>query len=166
LEALPPYQGGGDMIESVSFAGTTYAGLPNKFEAGTPNIAGGIGLGAAVDYLNNIDFRAAAAHEAELLAHCTERLASIPGMRPVGTAAHKASVYSFVMDGTHPHDIGTILDQHGIAIRTGHHCAEPVMRRLGLDATARASFAFYNTHDEVEALAKGLESVVRLFGLS
>jgi len=166
LEALPPYQGGGDMIESVSFAGTTYAGLPNKFEAGTPNVAGGIGLGAAVNYLSQLDFTAAANHEADLLAHCTERLASIPGIRPIGTATHKASVYSFVIEGTHPHDIGTILDQHGIAIRTGHHCAEPVMRRLGVDATARASFAFYNTHDEVEALAKGLESVVRLFGIS
>ena len=166
LEVLPPYQGGGDMIESVSFDGTTYADLPNKFEAGTPNIAGVIGLGAAVDYMAGIDFKAAGTHESELLTHCTERLASIPGIRPVGTAAHKVSVYSFVIDGTHPHDIGTILDQHGIAIRTGHHCAEPVMKRLGVDATARASFAFYNTHDEVEALAKGLESVVRMFGIS
>lgn len=166
LEALPAYQGGGDMIEHVSFEGTTYAGLPNKFEAGTPNIAGVIGLGAAVDYLASIDFDAAAAHEADLLTHCNERLAGLPGIRQVGTAQHKASVYSFVIDGTHPHDIGTLLDQHGIAIRTGHHCAEPVMKRLGVDATARASFAFYNTHDEVEALGKGLESVVRMFGLS
>jgi cysteine desulfurase/selenocysteine lyase len=166
LEDLPAYQGGGDMIENVSFEGTTYAGLPNKFEAGTPNIAGVIGLGSAIDYLAGIDFEGAAAHEAELLTHCTERLAGLPGMRPVGTAQHKASVYSFVIDGTHPHDIGTLLDQHGIAIRTGHHCAEPVMKRLGVDATARASFAFYNTHDEVEALGKGLESVVRMFGLS
>jgi len=166
LEALPPYQGGGDMIEHVSFEGTTYAGLPNKFEAGTPNIAGVIGLGAAVDYLADLDFAAATAHEAELLAHCKERLAGLPGIRPVGTAQQKASVFSFVIAGTHPHDIGTILDQNGIAIRTGHHCAEPVMKRLGVDATARASFAFYNTHDEVEALAKGLESVVRMFDLS
>jgi cysteine desulfurase / selenocysteine lyase len=166
LEALPPYQGGGDMIERVSFEGTTYAGLPNKFEAGTPNIAGVIGLGAAVDYLGSMDFGAAIAHETELLTHCNERLAGIPGIRPVGTAQHKASVFSFVINGTHPHDIGTILDQNGIAIRTGHHCAEPVMKRLGVDATARASFAFYNTHDEVEALGQGLESVVRLFGLT
>ncbi len=166
LERLPPYQGGGDMIESVSFEGTTYAGLPNKFEAGTPNVAGGIGLGAAVDFLNSLDFQAAAAHEAELLAHATERLAGLPGIRPVGTAANKASVYSFVIEGTHPHDIGTILDQQGIAIRTGHHCAEPVMKRLGVDATARASFAFTNTHDEVEALALGLERLVRMFGIA
>jgi len=165
LEALPPYQGGGDMIEHVSFEKTTYAGLPNKFEAGTPNIAGGIGLGAAVDYVNSIDFQAAADHESALLTHATERLASIPGIRPVGTAQNKASVYSFVIDGTHPHDIGTILDQQGIAIRTGHHCAEPVMKRLGVDATARASFAFYNTHDEVESLGEGLEKVVRMFGI-
>ena len=154
------------MIERVSFEGTTYAGLPNKFEAGTPNIAGVIGLGAAVDYLGSMDFGAAIAHETELLTHCNERLAGIPGIRPVGTAQHKASVFSFVINGTHPHDIGTILDQNGIAIRTGHHCAEPVMKRLGVDATARASFAFYNTHDEVEALGQGLESVVRLFGLT
>ena len=166
LNALPPYQGGGDMIESVSFEKTTYAPLPNKFEAGTPNIAGGIGLGAAVDFVNSIDFDAAAVHEAELLAHATERLAGIPGIRPIGTAANKASVYSFIIEGTHPHDIGTILDQQGIAIRTGHHCAEPVMHRLGIDATARASFAFYNTHDEVETLGQGLERVVRLFGLT
>ena len=116
--------------------------------------------------MNSIDFDAAAVHEAELLAHATERLAGIPGIRPIGTAANKASVYSFIIEGTHPHDIGTILDQQGIAIRTGHHCAEPVMHRLGIDATARASFAFYNTHDEVETLGQGLERVVRLFGLT
>jgi cysteine desulfurase/selenocysteine lyase len=164
LEELPPYQGGGDMIASVTFEKTTYNVLPWKFEAGTANIAGGVGLGAAVDYLSAIGVDAIAAHEADLLAYGTERLSAIPGLRIVGTAREKASVLSFVIEGVHPHDIGTILDQEGVAIRTGHHCAQPVMDRLGLAATARASFAFYNTRDEIDALARALQKVVEIFG--
>jgi cysteine desulfurase/selenocysteine lyase len=164
LEAMPPYQGGGDMIRSVTFEKTTYAGLPHKFEAGTPNIGGGIGLGAAIDYLNKLDMGAVAAHEHDLLTYATEQVSTIPGLTIIGTARQKAGVLSFVMEGIHPHDIGTILDSDGIAIRTGHHCAQPVMLRFGVPATARASFAFYNTKDEIDALVKGLARVKEVLG--
>jgi cysteine desulfurase/selenocysteine lyase len=164
LDALPPYQGGGEMIRSVTFEKTTYAPLPAKFEAGTPHIAGAIGLGAAVDYIRHLSWEWIAQHEHDLLEHATRTLTAIPGVRLVGTARAKAAVVSFVMDGIHAHDIGTILDQEGIAIRTGHHCTQPVMDRLGLPATARASFAFYNTRDEVDALARGVERVREVFG--
>ncbi len=163
LEKMPPYQGGGDMISSVTFEKTTYNKLPYKFEAGTPNIAGGIGLGAAIDYVRSIGLEAIAAYESDLLTYATESISRIPGVRLVGTAADKASVLSFTLDGIHPHDIGTILDQEGIAIRTGHHCAQPVMDFFKVPATARASFAFYNTRQEVDALAAGIASVVEVF---
>jgi cysteine desulfurase/selenocysteine lyase len=163
LEKMNPFQGGGDMIRSVTFEKTTYADLPNKFEAGTPAIASQIGLGAAIDYLNSIDRKKAAAHERELLLYATERLKAIEGVRIVGTAREKTSVLSFVIDEIHPHDIGTILDQEGIAIRAGHHCAQPVMRRFNIPATARASFAFYNTKEEVDVLATTIEKVVEIF---
>jgi cysteine desulfurase / selenocysteine lyase len=163
LEKMNPFQGGGDMIKSVTFEKTTYAGLPNKFEAGTPAIASQIGLGAAIDYLNSIDRRQAAAHEHELLTYATERLKKIEGVRIIGTAREKMSVLSFVIDDIHPHDIGTILDQEGIAIRAGHHCAQPVMQRFNIPATARASFAFYNTKEEVDVLARTIERVVEIF---
>ena len=164
LDAMPPYQGGGDMIRSVAFEKTTYAPLPAKFEAGTPHIAGALGLGTAVDYLRGLSWEWIQSHEHDLLVHATETLQEIPGLRIVGTAARKASVVSFVIDGVHAHDIGTILDQEGIAIRTGHHCTQPIMQRLGLSATARASFALYNTHEEVEALAEGVRKVQEVFG--
>jgi cysteine desulfurase/selenocysteine lyase len=164
LEALPPYQGGGDMILTVSFDGTTYNALPYKFEAGTPNITGAVGLGAAIDYLEQIDFREIAAHEHALLEHATERLlAGIPGARLIGTARNKASVLSFVIDGIHAHDLGTIVDREGVAIRTGHHCAMPVMERFGVAATARASFALYNDRSDVDRLMAGLKRAVELF---
>ncbi|HUS12627.1 MAG TPA: cysteine desulfurase [Pyrinomonadaceae bacterium] len=163
LEKMNPFQGGGDMIRSVTFEKTTYADLPNKFEAGTPAIASQIGLGAAIDYLNSIDRKRAAAHEHELLLYATERLRAIEGVRIVGTAKEKTSVLSFVIDEIHPHDIGTILDQEGIAIRAGHHCAQPVMQRFNIPATARASFAFYNTREEVDVLARTIERVVEIF---
>jgi cysteine desulfurase / selenocysteine lyase len=163
LEKMNPFQGGGDMIRSVTFEKTTYADLPNKFEAGTPAIASQIGLGAAIDYLNSIDRKKAAAHERELLLYATERLKAIEGVRIVGTAREKSSVLSFVIDEIHPHDIGTILDQEGIAIRAGHHCAQPVMQRFNIPATARASFAFYNTKEEVDVLARTIEKVVEIF---
>jgi cysteine desulfurase/selenocysteine lyase len=163
LEKMNPFQGGGDMIRSVTFEKTTYADLPNKFEAGTPAIASQIGLGAAIDYLNSIDRKQAAAHEHELLAYATEKLKAIEGVRVVGTAREKTSVLSFVIDDIHPHDIGTILDQEGIAIRAGHHCAQPVMQRFNIPATARASFAFYNTKEEVDVLARTIERVVEIF---
>jgi cysteine desulfurase/selenocysteine lyase len=163
LEKMNPFQGGGDMIRSVTFEKTTYADLPNKFEAGTPAIASQIGLGAAIDYLNSIDRKQAAAHEHELLAYATEKLKAIEGVRVVGTAREKTSVLSFVIDDIHPHDIGTILDQEGIAIRAGHHCAQPVMQRFNIPATARASFAFYNTREEVDVLARTIERVVEIF---
>jgi len=163
LEKMNPFQGGGDMIRSVTFEKTTYADLPNKFEAGTPAIASQIGLGAAIDYLNSIDRKKAAAHERELLLYATERLKAIEGVRIVGTAKEKTSVLSFVIDEIHPHDIGTILDQEGIAIRAGHHCAQPVMQRFNIPATARASFAFYNTREEVDVLARTIEKVVEIF---
>jgi cysteine desulfurase/selenocysteine lyase len=163
LEAMPPYQGGGDMIRSVSFEKTTYNVLPYKFEAGTPHIEGAIGLGAAVDYVNEIGMEAIAAHEQDVLAYATPRVAAVPGVRLIGTAREKAGVLSFVMDGIHPHDVGTILDQEGIAIRTGHHCAQPVMERFGVPATARASLALYNTRDDIDALVRGLHRVQEMF---
>ncbi len=163
LEKMNPFQGGGDMIRSVTFEKTTYADLPNKFEAGTPAIASQIGLGAAIDYLNSIDRKEAAAHEHELLLYATAKLRAIEGVRVVGTAREKTSVLSFVIDDIHPHDIGTILDQEGIAIRAGHHCAQPVMQRFNIPATARASFAFYNTKEEVDVLARTIEKVVEIF---
>ncbi len=163
LEAMPPYQGGGDMIKSVTFEKTVYNDLPNKFEAGTPNIAGGVGLGATIDYLNKIDLQSLAQYEHELLVYATEVLSEIKGLRIIGNAKDKASVISFVLDGVHPHDIGTILDDDGIAIRTGHHCAQPVMKRFGIPATARASFAMYNTKEEVDALVKGIHKTIEVF---
>ena len=163
LEQMPPYQGGGDMISSVTFERTTYNRLPYKFEAGTPNIAGGIGLGAAIDYLEKLGMENIAAYEHDLLAYASQRVAAIPGVRMIGTAAEKAGVISFLIGDVHPHDIGTILDQEGVAIRAGHHCAQPVMERLGIPATARASFAFYNTHAEVDRLVAGIEKVREVF---
>jgi cysteine desulfurase/selenocysteine lyase len=151
------------MIQSVTFEKTTYAPLPMKFEAGTPNIEGAVGIGAAVDYLWQLDWDAVAKHEADLLAYATEGVSSIPGVRLVGTAAHKASVVAFVMEGAHPHDIGTVLDQEGVAIRTGHHCTQPVMDFFGVPATARASMAFYNTRDDVDRLVAALHRVRELF---
>jgi cysteine desulfurase/selenocysteine lyase len=163
LDKMPPYQTGGGMIRTVSFDGSTYAPIPEKFEAGTPAIAAGIGLGAAVDYINSIDFAAASAYEKELLDYATERLAAIPGVRIIGTAANKASVLSFTIENVHPHDIGTILDQSGIAVRAGHHCAQPVMQFFDVPATARASFAFYNTKEEVDKLADAVQKVIEVF---
>ena len=157
LERMPPYQGGGDMIESVSFTETTYARLPAKFEAGTPAIAEAIGLGATVDYLQALDFTALAAYEQDLLRYATERVSSVEGVRIIGTAKAKAGVLSFIMDPIHPHDIGTVLDREGVAVRAGHHCAQPVMEHYGVPATVRASFALYNTKDEVDALVRGLD---------
>jgi cysteine desulfurase/selenocysteine lyase len=164
LEAMPPYQGGGDMISLVTFEKTHYKVLPYKFEAGTPNIAGSIGLGAAIDYLSGIGLEPVAAYEQELMAYATEAISGIKGLRIIGTAKEKASVLSFVLDGVHAHDIGTILDQEGIAIRAGHHCAMPVMQRFGVPATARASFAFYNTKEEVDSLVGAIHKVIELFG--
>jgi len=163
LEKMPPYQGGGDMISAVTFKKTTYNVVPNKFEAGTPNIVGSIGLGAAIDYMNGIDFAAMQAYENDLLAYGTRALTAVPGVRIIGTAARKASILSFVMDDVHPHDIGTILDQEGIAIRTGHHCTQPLMERMGVPATARASLALYNTKEEIDALVKALARVREIF---
>jgi cysteine desulfurase/selenocysteine lyase len=162
---MPPYQGGGDMIASVTFEKTTYNRLPFRFEAGTPNIAGAVGLGAAIDYLTEIGLDAISAYEEELLDYGTERLRSVPGLHIVGEARHKASVLSFVLDGVHPHDIGTILDQEAVAVRTGHHCAQPVMDRYGIAATARASLALYNTREDIDRLVAGLHTVRRVFGL-
>ena len=163
LEAMPPYQGGGDMISSVTFEKTTYNRLPFKFEAGTPNIAGVIGLGAAIEYLGRISLERVAVHEHYLLAYATERISSLPSVRLIGTAQEKAAVLSFVLEGVHPHDIGTVLDQEGIAVRTGHHCAQPVMQFFGVPATARASFALYNTEEEVDALMRGICKVQEIF---
>jgi cysteine desulfurase / selenocysteine lyase len=164
LEQMTPYQAGGDMIASVSFEKTVYNVLPYRFEAGTPHIAGVIGLGAAVEYLQSVGMDAIAAYESELLDYGTEALASVPQIRQIGTAANKASILSFVMEDVHPHDIGTILDHEGIAIRTGHHCAQPVMECFKVPATARASLAFYNTREEIDALVRGLHKVVEVFG--
>jgi cysteine desulfurase/selenocysteine lyase len=163
LESMPPYQGGGDMITSVTFEKTIYAGLPHKFEAGTPNIAGVIGLGAAVDYLESVGLDRIAAYEHDLLEYGTKALESVPGVRIIGTAPGKTSVLSFALEGVHPHDVGTILDQEGIAIRTGHHCAQPVMDFFRVPATARASLAFYNTREELDSLAAGLRKVAEVF---
>ena len=163
LERMNPFQGGGDMIKSVTFEKTTFADLPNKFEAGTPAIASQIGLGASIDYLSSINRVRAAAHEHELLRYATEKLTAIEGVRIIGTAKEKASVLSFVIDEIHPHDIGTILDQEGIAVRAGHHCAQPVMQRFKVPATARASFAFYNTKEEVDVLAETIKRVIDIF---
>jgi cysteine desulfurase/selenocysteine lyase len=164
LERMPPFHGGGDMIKSVSFEKTVYNDLPYKFEAGTPDIAGAIGLGAALDYLEALGRDRVAVYEHELLAYETERLVSFPGVRLIGTARQKAGVLSFVVEGVHAHDVGTILDREGIAVRAGHHCAMPVMQRFGVPATARASFAFYNTREDVDALARALQRVREVFG--
>jgi cysteine desulfurase/selenocysteine lyase len=163
LEAMPPWQGGGDMIRTVSFEKTEYAGIPAKFEAGTPDIAGAVGLAAALDYLSSFDRAAVAAHEHDLLEYATRRLSEIPGLAIVGTAPEKASIVSFTLEGMHPHDVGTILDDSGVAIRAGHHCAMPLMQRYGIPGTARASFALYNTRADVDALVAGVETARRLF---
>ena len=163
LELMPPYQSGGDMIRSVSFEETTYNALPYKFEAGTPNIAGGIGLGAAIDYVRGLGRKRIAAYESELVAYAVDQISKIDGIQLIGVAKHRASVVSFVIDGVHAHDAGTILDQGGIAVRTGHHCAQPIMDRFGVPATVRASFSFYNTKAEVDALVEGLNKVVEVF---
>lgn len=163
LEEMPPWQGGGDMIERVSFEGTTFNELPYKFEAGTPNIAGGIALATAIEYVEKIGIECIAAYEHDLLSYATERVQELDGVRIVGTARHKAGVLSMVLDGIHPYDAGTILDQLGIAVRTGHHCTQPLMERFGLPGTVRASFAFYNTREEVDALVEGLRRVQTLF---
>ena len=163
LDAMPPFLGGGDMIERVSFKGTTYARAPQRFEAGTPDIASVIGLGAAIEYLEGIGMENIAAYEQTLLAYATDCLSKIPGLRILGTAREKAAVVSFVLDGVHPHDIGTVLDGEGIAIRAGHHCAQPLMERLGLPATARASFAFSNTPAEIDRLVVALAKAQELF---
>jgi cysteine desulfurase/selenocysteine lyase len=164
LEQMPPFQGGGDMIKSVTFEKTIYNDLPYKFEAGTPHIAGAVGLGAAIEYLEGLGRERVAAYEQELLAHGTERLARVPGLRLIGTAREKVGVLSFVIEGVHAHDVGTILDREGIAVRTGHHCAMPVMTRFGLAAATRASLGLYNTHEELDVLGGALERVREIFG--
>ncbi len=164
LEKMPPYQGGGDMISLVTFEKTHYNVLPYKFEAGTPHIAGGIGLGATIDYLLALDWDALVTHEQRLLRCATDALASIDGVRIIGTAKEKAGVLSFVLDHVHAHDVGTILDQEGVAVRAGHHCAMPVMQRFGVPATTRASFAFYNTIEEIDVLARAIHRVRKVFG--
>jgi cysteine desulfurase/selenocysteine lyase len=163
LERMQPFKGGGDMILSVTFEKTTYNTIPHRFEAGTPPIAAAIGLGAAVDYLSAIGMDAIAAHEHELLAYATAQVSRINGVRIIGTAIRKASVLSFAIDGVHPHDVGTLLNQEGIAVRTGHHCAQPVMQRFNVPATSRASFALYNTKAEVDALIDGIRAVQKVF---
>ena len=163
LEAMPPFLGGGEMIKSVTFEKTIYNDLPYKFEGGTPDIAGAIGLGAAIDYVNDLGFDQITAHEDELLRYGTDALSTIEGLKIIGTAEHKAGILSFVMDLAHPHDIGTILDEQGIAVRTGHHCAQPVMQRFQIPATARASLAFYNTKEDIDALVKGIDRVIEVF---
>lgn len=163
LESMPPYQGGGEMIRSVSFERTTYNEPPHKFEGGTPNIAGGVALATALDYLEDLGLDRVAAYENELLEYATSRLLQLPGLRLIGTAPAKAAVLSFVLDEVHPHDMGTILDLEGVAIRTGHHCAQPLMDFYGLPATARASLAFYNTREEIDSLCRGLEKVIEVF---
>jgi len=164
LDAMPPYQGGGDMIDHVSFEETTWNVVPHKFEAGTPNISGAIGLGAALRFLMDVGLDEIAAWEHELLAYAQDTLGQIPGLREVGTAEHKASVFSFLVDGVHPTDIGTFVDTKGVAVRTGHHCAQPLMERMGVTGTARASFALYNTKVEVDALAAAIQKAIQLFG--
>jgi cysteine desulfurase / selenocysteine lyase len=164
LEAMDPWQGGGEMIRTVTLTGSTWNEIPYKFEAGTPDIAGAVGLGAALEWLLALDARAVRAHEETVVAHAVERLSETPGVRLVGRASERAGAVSFVLEGVHPHDVGTVLDQEGVAIRTGHHCAQPVMERFAVPATARASFALYNTEDEVDVLVRALERVRRLFG--
>ncbi|HNT87938.1 MAG TPA: aminotransferase class V-fold PLP-dependent enzyme, partial [Candidatus Hydrogenedentes bacterium] len=163
LEKMPPYQGGGDMVLSVTFEKTTFNILPHKYEAGTPHIEGVIGLGATVDYLNDIGMDAIAEYEQNLTRHGTQLLEEIPGLRLIGTARDKAGILSFTLDGVHPHDIGQLLDEDGVAIRVGHHCAQPVMQRFGVPATARASLAFYNTKEELDTLAAGIRRVQKVF---
>ena len=163
LETLPPWQGGGDMILTVSFSGTTYNDLPYRLEAGTPHIAGAAGLAAAIDYLQQIGMENIASHEGELLAYASNALSELPGLQLIGTAEHKTGVASFNIDGIHPHDIGTVLDQHGVAIRAGHHCAMPVMERYGIPGTARASLAFYNTRTEIDQMIEALRLAIRMF---
>jgi cysteine desulfurase/selenocysteine lyase len=165
LDAMPPYMGGGDMIRSVTFEKTTYADLPNKFEAGTPHIAGAVGLGAAVDYISGIGFDKIATHEKDLMEYGTAALSEIQGLRMIGTARHKASILAFVLKGAHPHDVGTIVDMEGVSIRTGHHCTQPVMERFGVPATARASVAMYNTRQEIDQLVHALHRVRETFPL-
>ena len=164
LEAMPPYQGGGEMILSVRFEESTWNDIPHKFEAGTPDIAGVVGLGAAIDYVTELGLAAIARHERDLLEYATAALETVPGLRLIGTAPHKAAVLSFVLDGIHAHDVGTILDQEGVAVRTGHHCAQPAMERFGVSATARASLALYNRRADVDALVAGLQKVREVFG--
>jgi cysteine desulfurase/selenocysteine lyase len=163
LEQMPPWQGGGEMIESVSFEKTTYAALPAKFEAGTPNIAGAVGLGAAMDWLEAIGLDCIAAYEHELLGYASERVAELPGVRLIGTAAHKSGVLAFTVEGIHAHDVATILDREGVCVRAGHHCAQPVMERFGVPATVRASFGVYNTREDVDALVRGLCTAIEVF---
>lgn len=163
LEMMPPYQGGGDMIRTVTFEKTTFDDIPHKFEAGTPNIAGGIGLAAAIDYLNQFDRQELTNYEQEILEYATNRLLEIEGLRIIGTSKEKASVISFVIEGIHPYDIGTIIDTDGIAIRTGHHCTQPLMKRFNVPATARASFSFYNTKEEIDKLILGIHKVKKMF---
>jgi len=163
LESMPPFLGGGDMISSVTFEKSTWNTLPHKFEAGTPDISGAIALGVAIDYIQSIGLSQIAEHEQALLAYGTDALAAVDGLRMIGTARHKASILSFVLDGVHPHDIGTIVDREGVAVRTGHHCAQPVMHRFGVPATARASLAMYNTRDEIDALVRALGRVREVF---
>jgi cysteine desulfurase/selenocysteine lyase len=163
LDQMSPWQGGGDMIRTVSFERTTYADTPWKFEAGTPNIAGVIGLGAAVDFLNDVGFETIQEHESHLVAEAMARLDQVEGLSIIGRPLHRISVISFILDGIHPHDAGTIIDQHSVAIRAGHHCAMPLMKHFGVPATIRASFAVYNTHDEIEALTSAIESVKAVF---
>jgi len=164
LEKMDPYQGGGDMISSVTFEKTTYNKVPHKFEAGTPDMSGAVGLRAAIEYLNRLGMENIEKYEHELLVYATQKVTALPGVRVIGTAKEKAGVLSFVIEGVHPHDVGTILDQEGIAIRTGHHCAQPVMDRYKIDATARASFGLYNTKEEIDALVKGIKKVQEVFG--
>ena len=163
LDAMPPFLGGGEMIERVGFPTTTYNTVPFKFEAGTPNIAGAIGMAAAIDYLATIDREAAAEHEAALLARCLDLAGEVAGLRRVGTPAHAAGIFSFLLEGTHPSDVGMLLDQQGIAVRTGHHCAQPLMDRLGIPGTVRASFSIYNTQEDVTRLFEGIRKAKSLF---
>jgi cysteine desulfurase / selenocysteine lyase len=164
LESMPPYQGGGDMISKVTFEETTYNELPHKFEAGTPDIAGAIGLGAAIEYINKIGIENIKEHEYNLLEYATKKIVEVPGLRIIGTAKEKTSVLSFVLEKIHPHDIGTFLDFEGVAIRTGHHCTQPLMKRFNIPATSRASFALYNTKEEVDVLVNGLKKIIEVFG--
>jgi cysteine desulfurase / selenocysteine lyase len=163
LESMPPWQGGGEMIRRVTFEGTEYREVPARFEAGTPNISGAVGMAAALEYLEAAGLEAIGAHEGDLLAYATERVSAVPGIRLIGTARHKAAVLSFLLEGVHAHDVGTVLDSEGVAIRAGHHCAQPVMDRFGVAATARASFGLYNTREEADRLVAGLEKARRLF---